>query len=179
MGGTLPGPRRSSTSSPGPWRDQFPSSDITQEKVATPPVGKGQECNFTLYLSLSRIWTLTTTCDRIKQQLRSSNNISRCSSTGHAISRTKMAVNSIPNRWREINRGDSRVGKGKMNLQQFADRHGLQVKNYAIRTAGEIHQAYVGVLFPARHRVSQVYPVTQAKTGHRAIGLRHGSTRTA
>ena len=65
------------------------------------------------------------------------------------------------------------MGKGKMNLQQFADRHGLQVKNYAIQGPhGEIHQAYVGWFYFRRDTGYRKFnPVTQAKQAIEAIGL--------
>jgi len=62
-----------------------------------------------------------------------------------------------------------------MNLQQFADRHGLQVKNYAIQGPhGEIFQAYAGWSYfqpnTGRHKFN---PVTQAKQAIDAIGLQY------
>ena len=62
-----------------------------------------------------------------------------------------------------------------MNLQQFAGRHGLQVKNYAIRGAhGEIIQGYAGwSYFRPDTGYRKFNPVTQAKQAIEAIGLQY------
>jgi hypothetical protein len=71
--------------------------------------------------------------------------------------------------------GESGTNKGKMNLQHFADRHGLQVKNYAIRgPRGEIIEAYAGwSYFQPDTGYRKFNPVTQAKQAIEAIGLQY------
>jgi hypothetical protein len=71
--------------------------------------------------------------------------------------------------------GDSSVSKGKMNLQEFADRHGLQVEHDTIRgPRGEIFQAYAGwSYFQPGTGYHKFNPVTQAKRAIEAIGLQH------
>jgi hypothetical protein len=67
------------------------------------------------------------------------------------------------------------MSKGKMNLQQFADRHGLQVKSYAIQgPRGEIHRAYAGWFYFQRDiGYSKFNPITQAQRAIEAIGLQY------
>jgi len=67
------------------------------------------------------------------------------------------------------------MNKGKMSLQQFADRHGLQVKNYVIRgPGGEIFQAYAGwSYFQPGFGYQNFNPVTQAKRAIEAIGFEY------
>jgi len=65
--------------------------------------------------------------------------------------------------------------KGKMDLQQFADRHGLQAERFAIQgPRGEIYQAFgrlsYFLLGTGYHKFN---PVTQAKVAIEAIGLRY------
>jgi hypothetical protein len=71
--------------------------------------------------------------------------------------------------------GDSSVSKGKMNLQEFADRHGLQVKNGVIKgPRGEIFQAYAGwSYFQPGIGYQKFNPVTQAKRAIEAIGFEY------
>lgn len=86
-----------------------------------------------------------------------------------------MALNTIRTLVRDPTEGDSSVSKGKMNLQQFADRHGLQVKNYAIKGPhGEIYQAYAGwFYFQPATGYHKFNPVTQAREAIEAIGLQY------
>jgi hypothetical protein len=65
------------------------------------------------------------------------------------------------------------MSKGKINLQQFADRYGLKVENYFIRgPQGEIFQAYAGWSYFRRDTGQHKFnPVTQAKQAIEAIGL--------
>ncbi len=67
------------------------------------------------------------------------------------------------------------MSEGKMNLQQFADRHGLLVKNYAIQGPhGELYQAYAGWFYFQRGTGTRKFnPVTQAKQAIEAIGLQY------
>jgi len=67
------------------------------------------------------------------------------------------------------------MNNAKMNLQQFADRHGLQVKNYAIQGPhGELHQAYAGWFYFQRGTGTRKFnPVTKAKQAIEAIGLQY------
>lgn len=62
-----------------------------------------------------------------------------------------------------------------MNLQQFAERHGLDVKNYAIRGPhGEIIQAYAGWRYFRRGIGYRKFnPISQAKQAIEAIGLQY------
>jgi hypothetical protein len=71
--------------------------------------------------------------------------------------------------------GNSSMNKAKMNLQQFADRHGLQMKNYAIQGPhGQINQAYAGwFYFQPGTGYHKFNPVTQAKQAIEAIGLQY------
>jgi hypothetical protein len=67
------------------------------------------------------------------------------------------------------------MSKSKMNLQQFADRHGLQAERFAIQgPRGEIYQAFgrlsYFLLGTGYHKFN---PVTQAKVAIEAIGLRY------
>ena len=63
----------------------------------------------------------------------------------------------------------------KINLQQFADRHGLQMKNYAIQGPhGELWQAYAGWFYFRRGKGQRKFnPLTQAKQAIEAIGLQY------
>jgi hypothetical protein len=65
------------------------------------------------------------------------------------------------------------MSKEKVNLQEFADRHGLQVKNYVIKgPRGEIFQAYAGwSYFQPGTGYHKFNPITQAKQAIEAIGL--------
>lgn len=67
------------------------------------------------------------------------------------------------------------MNKGKMNLQQFAGRYGLQVERYAIRgPRGEIIQAYAGWQYCRRDAGYRKFnPVTQAKQAIEEIGLQY------
>jgi hypothetical protein len=67
------------------------------------------------------------------------------------------------------------VSKEKMNLQQFADRHGLQVDHDIIRgPRGEIFQAYAGwSYFQPGIGYQKFNPVTQAKRAIEAIGFEY------
>ena len=67
------------------------------------------------------------------------------------------------------------MNKAKMNLKQFADQHGLQVKNYAIRgPRGEIIQAYAGwSYFQPSTGYHKFNPVTQAQRAIEAIGFEY------
>ena len=67
------------------------------------------------------------------------------------------------------------MSERKMNLQQFADRHGLQVKNYAIQGPhGQIHEAYAGwFYFRPDTGYRKFNPVTQANVAIEAIGLQY------
>jgi len=68
------------------------------------------------------------------------------------------------------------MGKIKMNLQQFADRHGLQVKNYDVRgPLGQIYQAgdlnfYYFTPHSGTHKFS---PKVDAELAIEAIGLQY------
>ena len=70
------------------------------------------------------------------------------------------------------------MNKGKMNLQEFADRYGLNAKNYAIQGPhGEIYQAGSGEWFHFRRDTGyrKFNPVTQAKQAIEAIGLQYAA----
>lgn len=68
------------------------------------------------------------------------------------------------------------MSEGKMNLQQFADRHGLQVKGFSVRGPyGELYQAASGqwLYFRRDTGYRKFNPVNQAKVAIEAIGLRY------
>ncbi len=67
------------------------------------------------------------------------------------------------------------MSKAKMNLQQFAESHGLQVERYAIRgPRGEIYQAFGRLsYFQLSTGYHKFNPITQAKAAIEAIGLRY------
>ena len=62
------------------------------------------------------------------------------------------------------------MSKEKMNLQQFADRHGLRVKEFAVQGPyGELYQNKDGAFCFRR----SFNPVTHAKLAIEAIGLQY------
>jgi len=66
------------------------------------------------------------------------------------------------------------MSKRKMNLQQFVDRHGLQVKGFSVQGPyGELYQAASGewLYFRRGAGYRKFNPVTQAKQVIEAIGL--------
>jgi hypothetical protein len=67
------------------------------------------------------------------------------------------------------------MSEGKMNLHQFADRHGLQATNFGIAgPRGHIHQGRAGwVYFQYGTRACKFNPVTQAKQAIVSIGLQY------
>jgi hypothetical protein len=67
------------------------------------------------------------------------------------------------------------MSKGKMNLQQFADRYGLQAKNYAIQgPRGQIEQFHAGWFYFRRDIGYRKFnPNTQAQRAIEAIGLQY------
>jgi hypothetical protein len=68
------------------------------------------------------------------------------------------------------------MSKKKMNLQQFADRHALQIKGFRIQgPSGEIYQAGSGewLYFRRDTGYRKFNPVTQAKEAIEAIGLQY------
>lgn len=67
------------------------------------------------------------------------------------------------------------MSKIKLNLQEFADRHGLHVERYAIRGPhGQIHEAYAGwFYFQPSTGYRKFNPVTQAKVAIEAIGFQY------
>jgi hypothetical protein len=66
------------------------------------------------------------------------------------------------------------MSKGKMNLQQFAERHGLQVKNYSIwGPYGHINADQGWYYFRRDAGTHKFNPVTQAKQAIEAIGLQY------
>ena len=69
------------------------------------------------------------------------------------------------------------MNKGKENLQQFADRHGLHVERYAIRgPRGEIFQAFGRLFyFQTGTGYHKFDPVAQAKQAIETIGLQYSA----
>jgi hypothetical protein len=66
------------------------------------------------------------------------------------------------------------MSKTKMTLQQFADRHGLQVNGYAIRgPRGQICRLYVTWIYRRGHSPYYEFnPITEAEWAIKAIGLK-------
>jgi hypothetical protein len=73
-------------------------------------------------------------------------------------------------------RGISSMNKGKMNLQQFADRHALQIKGVSIQGPyGELYRTASGqwLYFQRGPGYRKFNPVTQAKLAIEATGIRY------